>query len=83
MDSGFVNVGLMSSGLELESLDQWQLQEFCLGGVIKKILIKKLEYIELSTKKKKLIHEVLQFSFISFQTWLWGYETIFKVEVLQ
>ena len=47
---------------------QWWHQKFCLGGSLKNFNKKKLEYIELLTKKKKnLIHEVLQFSSTSFQ----------------
>ena len=36
-------------------------------GSLKNFNKKKLEYIELTTKKKKLIHKVLQFLFINFQ----------------
>ena len=43
---------------------QWRLQEFCLGKPLKNFN-KKIEYIELLTKKKK--NEVLQFSSTSFQ----------------
>ena len=47
---------------------QWRLQEFCLGGSLKILIKKKVEYIELPTKKKKnLIHEVLQFPSSSIQ----------------
>ena len=44
---------------------QWRLQEFCLGKPLKNFN-KKIEYIELLTKKKKK-NEVLQFSSTSFQ----------------
>ena len=48
---------------------QWWHQKFCLEGSLKNFNKKKLEYIELLTKKKKknLIHVVLQFYSTSFQ----------------